>query len=414
MRGFQDRAEVADAVALLRARLRPLPAEACPLPDAARRVLAADVVAAVDVPGFDRAAMDGYALRGGDTFGAGPYNPIELALIGETLPGRPFAGAVGPNQAVRIMTGAPLPAGADAVAPVEDTTRGDAWVEVHRPQGPGVHIRHAGEDLQLGQRLVAAGQGLRPGDLGALAAAGLPVVAVHPRVRVAVLTTGDELVDAAEEPGPGRIRDANIHAVGAQVAACGAVPLPFPRVPDDRATLRAVLRQALAADAVLTTGGISVGDYDFMKDLLEELGAVRLFWKVAQKPGGPLGVWMLGDTPIFGIPGNPVAAMLMVEEFVRPALRRMMGFARLHRPVAQARLEGGWRGRSGDPRTTFLRVVARREGDRLSASLTGPQGSAILSSMLLANALAVIPPGVDQVEPGGTVQLHLTEEAEDH
>ena len=175
-----------------------------------------------------------------------------------------------------------------------------------------------------------------------------------------------------------------------------------------------VLQKALDADVVLTTGGISVGDYDFMKGMLEELGAGRIFWKVAQKPGGPLGFWMLGDKPIFGIPGNPVAAMLMVEEYVRPALRKMMGFTKLHRPVAEANLEGGWIGRAGDLRTTFLRVVARREAGQLHARLTGPQGSAILSSMLHANALAVIPAGVDLVESGGTVSLHLTEEAEDH
>jgi molybdopterin molybdotransferase len=231
---------------------------------------------------------------------------------------------------------------------------------------------------------------------------------------VAVLTTGDELVDASERPGPGQIRDANLHAICAQVAACGAIPVPFARVRDDRATLAAALREALEADAVLTTGGISVGDYDFVKPILEELGAHRVFWKVAQKPGGPLGFWMLGEKPIFGLPGNPVAAMLMVEEYVRPALRRLMGFSALRRPVADAVLEDGWAGKVGDRRTTFLRVVARREGGRLLARLTGPQGSAILSSMLDANALAVVPPGVDRVEPGGAVTLHLTELAEDH
>jgi molybdopterin molybdotransferase len=231
---------------------------------------------------------------------------------------------------------------------------------------------------------------------------------------VAVLTTGDELVDASERPGPGQIRDANIHAICAQVAACGAIPVPFARVRDDRAALTGVLRKAMEADAILTTGGISVGDYDFVKAILEELGAERVFWKVAQKPGGPLGFWMLGDKPIFGIPGNPVAAMLMVEEYVRPALRRLMGFAKLHRPVAEASLAGGWTGKAGDHRTTFLRVVARREGGRLHARLTGPQGSAILSSMLQANALAVVPAGMGRVEPGGLVPLHLTEEAEDH
>jgi molybdenum cofactor synthesis domain-containing protein len=250
--------------------------------------------------------------------------------------------------------------------------------------------------------------------LGVLAAVGVPAVPVHPRARVAVLTTGDELVDASERPGPGQIRDANLHAICAQVAACGAIPVPFARVRDDRATLAAALREALEADAVLTTGGISVGDYDFVKPILEELGAHRVFWKVAQKPGGPLGFWMLGEKPIFGLPGNPVAAMLMVEEYVRPALRRLMGFSALRRPVADAVLEDGWAGKVGDRRTTFLRVVARREGGRLLARLTGPQGSAILSSMLDANALAVVPPGVDRVEPGGAVTLHLTELAEDH
>jgi molybdopterin molybdotransferase len=157
-----------------------------------------------------------------------------------------------------------------------------------------------------------------------------------------------------------------------------------------------------------------VGDYDHMKGLLEELGATRIFWKVAQKPGGPLGFWKLGERPIFGIPGNPVAAMLMVEAFVRPALRRLMGFTKLHRPTVEAALEGGWTGKEGDHRTTYLRVVARREGSAYRAKLTGPQGSAILSSMILANALAVIPAGVDRVAPGGTVILHLTEETEDH
>jgi len=312
------------------------------------------------------------------------------------------------------MTGAPLPEGADAVVPVEDTVRGVDWVEVRKPLREGIHIRLAGEDIQAGLALVEAGHGLRPGDLGVLAAVGFPSVKVHPRIRVAVLTTGDELVEASERPGPGQIRDANIHAICAQVAACGAIPIPFPRVPDDRATLTGVLRKAMEADAILTTGGISVGDYDFVKAILEELGAERVFWKVAQKPGGPLGFWMLGDKPIFGIPGNPVAAMLMVEEYVRPALRRLMGFSKLHRPVTEARLEGGWTGKAGDHRTTFLRVVAWREAGQFQARLTGPQGSAILSSMLHANALAVVPAGMDRVEPGGMVPLHLTEEAEDH
>ncbi len=391
-----------------------LPGAPRPLQDILGLAAAQDLRSLAQVPPFTNSAMDGYAVCTGDLVSASRAHPVRLRVLGDLAAGDVPKGAVGSGEALRIMTGAPLPEGADAVVPVEDTTRGTDWVELRKPLRPGIHIRLAGEDLQVGQRLVQAGQGLRPGDIGALAAAGLPTVNVHPRVRVAVLTTGDELVDVSEEPGPGRIRDANIHAVCAQVAAYGALPVPYPRVPDDRATLMQTLKSALEADVIVTTGGISVGDYDFMKDMLEALGAERIFWKVAQKPGGPLGFWMLGHKPIFGIPGNPVAAMLMVEEYVRPALRKMMGFAKLHRPVGEAKLEAGWTGKVGDPRTTFLRVVARREDGGMHARLTGPQGSAILSSMLVANALAVIPEGVDRVAPGGPVVLHLTEEPEDH
>ena len=404
----------AEALQQILDRVSPLRAERKPLGEVLGLAVAEDLHSTATVPPFTNSAMDGYAVRAEDLATASPEHPLRLHVIGDLAAGGVPPRALATGEALRIMTGAPMPEGADAVVPVEDTTRGGDWVEVVKPLQAGIHIRLAGEDLRQGQLLVKAGQALRPGDLGVLAAAGIPSVRVHPRVRVAVLTTGDELVDVSEEPGPGRIRDANIHAVCAQVQVCGAIPVPFPRIPDDRDALLKALRQALEADVVLTTGGISVGDYDYMKDLLEELGAERIFWKVAQKPGGPLGFWMLNGKPIFGIPGNPVAAMLMVEEYVRPALRKQMGFANLHRPVAEARLEGGWSGRAGDPRTTFLRVVARREGGELKAKLTGPQGSAILSSMLIANALAVIPAGADRVVPDGTVILHLTEEAEDH
>ncbi|WP_257306764.1 gephyrin-like molybdotransferase Glp [Geothrix campi] len=404
----------AEALQLILTRVAPLPPRTLPLAEALGLAAAEAITSTEQVPPFTNSAMDGYAVRAGDLAAASPEHLVRLRVLGDLAAGAMADQAVAAGTAWRIMTGAPLPEGADSVVPVEDTERGADWVEVHRPLRKGIHIRLAGEDIQAGLALVVAGCALRPGDLGVLAAVGLSSVNVHPRPRVAVLTTGDELVDASERPGPGQIRDANIHAICAQVAACGAIPIPFARVRDDRATLTGVLREALRADAILTTGGISVGDYDFVKAILEELGAERVFWKVAQKPGGPLGFWRLGDKPIFGIPGNPVAAMLMVEEYVRPALRRLMGFAKLHRPVAEARLEGGWSGKAGDHRTTFLRVIARREAGHLQARLTGPQGSAILSSMLHTNALAVIPAGMDLVEPGGAVTLHLTDEAEDH
>jgi len=402
------------ALSLILEQVTPGTSRLMPLDQVLGLAVAADIHSHATVPPFTNSAMDGYTVRAGDAAEASPEHPVRLRVIGDLAAGGVPQRALEAGEALRIMTGAPMPEGADAVVPVEETTRGPEWVELTRPLRAGIHIRLAGEDLQHGQLLLKAGQALRPGDLGVLAAAGIPEVSVHPRIRVAVLTTGDELVDASEDPGPGCIRDANIHAVCAQVQAAGALPVPFARIPDDRTTLLGVLKQALEADVVLTTGGISVGDYDFMKGLLEELGARRIFWKVAQKPGGPLGFWVLNGTPIFGIPGNPVAAMLMVEEFVRPALRRLMGFTHLHRPTVTASLDGGWQGKAGDGRTTFLRVVATQEEHHTRARLTGPQGSAILSSMLIANALAVISAGVDRVEPGGAVTLHLTEMAEDH
>jgi molybdopterin molybdotransferase len=232
---------------------------------------------------------------------------------------------------------------------------------------------------------------------------------------VAVITTGNELVDAGEHPGPGQIRDANIHSLAAQVRAAGALPVCFPRVPDRREAVTAALEQALdGADVVLTNGGISVGDFDYIKQVLEELGAEQVFWRVAQKPGGPLGLWQLRGRLVFGIPGNPVAAMLMFEEFVRPALLRMMGLSRLHRPERMGVMAVPWRKRGADGRMNLLRVRTRAQGQELLVELTGPQGSGLLSSMMAADALALIPPDTLAIPAGGGILLHLIDQPEDH
>ena len=308
-----------------------------------------------------------------------------------------------------------MPGGADAVVPVEHTSAAGRRVEVKKPVRPGANVRLAGEDIAAGERVVAAGTVLRPAEIGVLAAIGRAEVLAVPRARVAVLTTGDELVDVAEKPGPGKIRDANIHSACAQVAAFGAVPVPFPRVADRREAVARALREAASsADAIVTTGGISVGEYDFVKAVLEELGAEKVFWRVAQKPGNPLAFYRFRGKPVFGIPGNPVASMLMMEEYVRPLLRKLMGFERLFRPERRGILEEAWsRGRL-DGRTHLLRVAVREREGALRASLTGPQGSGILSSMTRSNALALIPEDTMAVPEGGPVLLHLVEEAEDH
>jgi len=403
------------ALRLILDRAAPLPVRAVPLDEALGLVAAEPIPAREPVPPFTNSAMDGFALRAADCAGATPQFPARLPVAGEIPAGRPDPDPLPPGAAVRIMTGAVLPQGADAVVPVEEATAEPGWVQVASAPRPGAHVRLAGEDVQAGGLVVPQGRVLRPAELGALAAIGWAQVPVHPRPRVAVLTTGNELVDAGQVPGPGQIRDANIHSMGAQVRSAGALVQAFPRVPDRReAVTGALLRAVGGADVVLTNGGVSVGDFDYIKDVLEDLGAEPVFWRVAQKPGGPLGLWTLGGKLVFGIPGNPVAAMIMVEEYVRPALRRMLGYARLHRPERMAHLAAPWRKHSPDGRLSFLRVATRLEGGRLVAALTGPQGSGLLMSMMQADALALVPAETLEIPAGGEVLLHLLDQEEDH
>jgi len=401
-------ARVLDAVA-------PLPPRRVPLGGALGRAAAEDVVAADPVPPFTNSGMDGFAVRAADVAGAREDAPAVLRVLADLPAGQVAACDVAPGTALRIMTGAPLPGGADAVVPVEWATAAAERVAVRRPVRPGANVRPAGEDVPAGERVVERGAVLRPGDIGVLAEVGCAEIAVVPQARLAVITTGDELVDAAARPGPGQIRDSNLHAVGAQAAAFGATALAWPRVPDRRADLERALREAAAAaDAIVTTGGISMGEFDCVKDVLAALGAERVFWRVAQKPAGPLGFWRLGGVPVFGVPGNPVAAMIVMEEYVRPALRKLMGLPCLFRPERRARLEAPWERRATDDRLHFLRVVARAEGGVWHARLAGRQGSGVLSSMARANALALVPPDTRAAEPGAPVLLHLIEEPEDH
>jgi molybdopterin molybdotransferase len=377
-----------EALRLVLVSVAPLPARKTLLEGALGLVLAETVVSPETVPPFTNSAMDGYAVRVEDCAAASSGAPVSLEVLSDLPAGSVALHDVHPGTAIRIMTGAPLPEGADTVVPVEATSSDAGRVRITAPSKRGANVRRAGEDIREGEELLPKGFVLNPASLGILASVGLAEVAVHPRVRVAILTTGNELVAASAKPGPGQIRDSNIQTMCGQAAAFGAVPIPFARVPDKReAVVDALERARASADVIVTNGGISVGDYDFIKAVLSDFGAREVFWKVTQKPGGPLGLWLWGGTPVFGVPGNTVAAMVCMEEYVRPALRKMMGHSRLLRPEGIGIFEGQFRKSAPDGKVHLVRVRARSEGGRLIVAPSGPQGSGILSSMLRSNAL---------------------------
>jgi molybdopterin molybdotransferase len=394
---------LSEAQALVWGACRRLAPTSVPVGQALGLVCATEVVAAEPVPPFDNTAMDGYAVRAADTEPV----PARLKVTGTLAAGDAPHQAVGPGEAVRIMTGAPLPPGADAVVKVEDTEAGDGVVVVRRRARPGDHLRRAGEDLRPGSVVFPAGTRLGPAHLGVLASLGLAEVAAYPRPRVGVLSTGDELV-AAGPLGPGQVRDANRPALVALAAEAGFDPVDLGLVGDDQAQLEETLARAAAGcDAVVASGGASVGDFDLMQVVLSRLGQDSVRWlQVAIKPAKPLAFGLVGGTPVFGLPGNPVSSLVSFELFARPALRKMMGFEQPDRPL--------WRGvaaeamrRRPDGKVHFVRAVAEPGPDgRLSARLAGGQGSHVLSAMARANALAVLPDG-EGVAEGECVELML-------
>ncbi len=370
------------------------------------RAAAATVTADACVPPFDNSAMDGFALRSADTVGA----PVTLEVVGTLAAGQAPGVMVGPGQAVRIMTGAPVPAGADAVVMVERTAALDGGhrVEVGAEVAAGTAVRRAGEDLRPGDAVLASGDVLTPGLLGVLASLGVAEVPVFPRARVGVLSTGDELVEAPAPLRPGQIRDSNRPTLLALVTWAGCEAVDLGLVADEEQALIEAFRQGLAScDAVVTSGGVSMGDFDLVKVVLDRLGDMR-WMQVAIKPAKPLAFGTVGRTPVFGLPGNPVSSMVSFELFARPALRRMMGFppAVADRPVVPA-VAGEALRRRPDGKTHFVRVVASMEGDgRYRVRSAGGQGSHQLRAMAAANALAVLPDG-EGAEAGDIVDTML-------
>jgi len=393
-----------DALARILAGVPTLPAVDSPLLDALGLVLVDDVAAGRDVPPFRNSAMDGYAVRGDDVASA----PVELRVIGEVAAGGFPDRAVGPGEAMRIMTGAPMPDGADTVVRVEDTDNASDVVTIAAATQTGTATRQAGEDLRKGETILTKGTVLRAAEIGLLASDGRARIRVRKRPRVAVYSTGDEIVDLDAPLERGQIRDSNRYTLASAIRAAGAEPWVRGIVRDSPDALRAALREGLAADAIVTSGGVSVGDHDHLKPVLSELGTID-FWAIAIRPGRPLAFGELKDgdrrVPIFGLPGNTVSALVTFEIFVRPALLRMQGRANVSRPKARARLL--------EPvdKIGALRVFARgiHDSDAGTVRLTGSQGSGILRSMALANCLIDLPVGPSRIEPGTVVDVILTE-----
>lgn len=381
-----------EAQAYVLSGCQPLDVESVPSIDALGLVTAEPIICTELVPPFDNTAVDGYAVQAADTAGA----PVELRVIGSIAAGEAPSVPIEPGTAIRIMTGAPLPDGADGVVMVEDTKTSDddATVTVSATIEHGSAVRHAGEDMRPDQTVFEPGTVLQPGHLGVLATLGIETIATHRRPVVGVISTGDELVEGPQPLEPGQIRDSNRRTLLSMVAQTGCTPIDLGLIADDEAAVEAAMRDGAArCDALVTSGGVSMGDFDYVKLVLSRIADMR-WMQIAIKPAKPMAFGRLDDTPVFGLPGNPVSSMVSYELFARPGLRAMMGMSAdiLHRPQIAAVADSPLT-RRPDGKTHFARVNLRWEGGLAHIRSAGGQGSHQLSAMAGADALAVLPDG---------------------
>ncbi len=405
---------VAEAQRAILARIQPCGVESATLLESLGCVLAEDVLARDDLPPFYNSGMDGYAVRADDVQDARRDSPVTLSVVADIAAGHPSDVTIGPGQAARIMTGAPVPMGADAVVPVEATDGGgalSAQVAIFHNAQRGEHVRPAGNDVRRGDRVLGAGAVIRPAEIALLAALGVPQVPVIRRPRVAILATGDELVEPGEQLLPGQIRNANGWGTAALVMRYGGRPIQLGIARDMTDDLRAKLARGLAANADLfvVSAGVSVGAYDLVKDVVTSEGELS-FWRVRMRPGKPLAFGQYHGVLFFGLPGNPVSAMLTFEQFVRPAIIRMSGRVNWQKPVLEVELAEAV---TSDGRETYARAWVRREGHRYVARLSGEQASNVLSALVAANALVIIPDGQTRVEAGARVSAQMLDWPED-
>ncbi len=400
MKGFRDRLDVTAAWAILDARTSRLPPQLCPTTEAAGRTLADSVMAELDIPPFDRAAMDGYAVRGEDTFGATPYSPIELAVVGTVLPGRPFNQSIQPSQAARIMTGAPMPGGADAVVPAEVAEEAQGVVRICEAVSPGRHVGKRGEDISVGQQVLSAGRRLRPQDIGVLSSLGVREVAVIRRPTVDIFATGDELLPAGSRPQAYRIADSNTPMLVALVRRDGGEVRRVQLLPDDPACLRQALIEG-ASDVVLISGGSSVGQEDHTPRLIAELGELPIHG-LALRPASPAGVGFLPGRVVFLLPGNPVSCLCAYDLLAGRTLR-LMGGRSPELPYLRRRWPLASKITSALGRLDYVRVKITSQGvEPLAVS-----GASLLSTTTKADGFVLVDPDCEGHAPGEEVDVWL-------
>lgn len=400
---------VAEARERILEHFTPLDTEIIRLEAARGRVLAEAIRARENLPPFANSSMDGYAVRAADTQSASATHPVSLPVVGDIPAGAPSLKPLLPGTAMRIMTGAPIPEGADAIVPVEETDdRRDSpklpsFIQILKAPSFGANVRPVGQDVSVGQVVLSAGTPLRPAAIGILAALGYPQVRVYRQPLVALLSSGDELVPIEATPLPGQIRETNSYALAAAIEQYGGRVLRLGIARDELADVRAKLHQAAAsgADLILSSAGVSVGAYDYVKDAVEADGALT-FWRVKMRPGKPLAFGRVQGVPFIGLPGNPVSSLVGMEVFVRPVLLRLGGHHHTERLTLQATLAEPVH---SDGRETYLRVTLERQGQGYLARSTGHQGSNIITSLVRADGLMIIPEGVMDVRAGESLPV---------
>ncbi|MDP3730388.1 MAG: molybdopterin molybdotransferase MoeA [Candidatus Omnitrophota bacterium] len=388
--------------------IRTLRGESAHLTESLGRVLAEDIYASSDIPGFDNSAMDGYALRALDTQNASKRIPKILNVIEDRRAGYISRREIKNGQAIRIMTGAVMPKGSDSVVMVEDTQRhGKDNVKIFNPVKRGDSVRRKGEDIKKGEMVLVKGTRLNSAHVGLLASLGKARVLVSRKPKIAILATGDEVVDVGGKLKPGELRSSNTYTLYSQILKCGGIPKNLGIAKDKPQMLEAKLRSGLDCDMILTSGGVSVGDYDLVKFILAKMGTNIRFWKVAMRPGKPLVFGLVKGIPIFGLPGNPVSSMITFDVFVKPAMLKMEGADDFSAKNVDAVLEEGITKRRG--LRYFVRAITRWDDGVYFTRTTGPQGSGILKSMALANSLIVLPEEEENVDKGVRVTVRFLE-----